>query len=155
MILVLVGTNPYSFARLVRQVDKLAVDRGWEVFMQLGNTPEEPEHCRFERFIEKDVVIDLIGRADVVITHGGFGSIRDVLAAGKTPVVVPRLQQFSECNDVQLELVRELDELGKVIAVYDIADLEQAIEQVPDFVGGHVAENRIPRIIGDFLREQL
>jgi UDP-N-acetylglucosamine transferase subunit ALG13 len=71
------------------------------------------------------------------------------------PVVVPRQQEFNECNDYQLELVRELDEMGKILAVYDIAALEQAINKARNFVSEHITENRIPSIIDDFLKKNL
>ncbi len=155
MILVLVGTNPYSFERLVSEVDRLAKAGVADFFVQLGNTPYEPAHCDFERFVDKDIILKKMAEADVIICHGGFGSIRDALATGKVPVVVPRLQEKNECNDYQVELVKELDSEGRIVAVYDIAGLEDAIGQAPlkDFVGGE--GNRIPRIIQEFIDQNV
>ena len=151
MILVLVGTNPYSFERLVAEVDRLAAEKKADFFVQLGNTPFEPSHCLFERFIDKDIILKKMAKADVIICHGGFGSIRDALATGKVPIVVPRLPEKSECNDYQVELVKELEEEGRIIAVYDINDLAAAIEKAPHtrYVGGE--GNRIPGIIQNFI----
>ena len=151
MILTLVGTNPYSFERLVATIDHLAAEKQWEVFVQLGNTPYEPVNCVFERFVDKDIILKKMEEAEVIICHGGFGSIRDALATGKVPVVVPRMPEKSECNDYQVELVKELEEEGRIIAVYDINDLAAAIEKAPHtrYVGGE--GNRIPGIIQNFI----
>ena len=80
MIAVLLGTNPYSFEPLVMAVDAIAERGEEEFFVQLGNTPYEPRHCAFVRFIEKELLEEKIDAATLVITHGGFGSIRDALA---------------------------------------------------------------------------
>ena len=53
-----------------------------------------------------------------------------ISTAGKKPVVVPRRKAFGEhVNDHQLELARELESLGRVYVVYDLACLPDAIQQ--------------------------
>jgi len=153
VIVVLVGTNPYSFERLVKAVDDIAADGKKEFFVQLGNTPYEPHNCSFERFIDKPVLEEMMEVADVVICHGGFGSIRDGLAHGKPVIAVPRQQALGECMDRQEELVRELEDQGRILAVYDIAALEEAIEKAKSFHGNQGERNRIPQIISDYLRQ--
>ena len=125
--------------------------RGWDVLIQLGNSTDFPKHCKWEHFIDKNKILELIDQAEVVVCHGGFGSIRDCLAAGKTPVVVPRLPEKNESVDHQVEIARELEQAGRIIAVYDIDDLESAIERAPSFESSGVDDNRIPLIIQDYL----
>jgi UDP-N-acetylglucosamine transferase subunit ALG13 len=155
VIVVLVGTNPYSFERLVKKVDELANANSWDVFIQLGNTAYVPRHCDFERFITKDELVKKISAADAVICHGGFGSIRDVLACGKPVIAVPRKPQLGESNDVQEELVRELEKEGRVLAVYDIERLQETIELAKSFVSSGSPGHRIPQLIQEFLTNQL
>ena len=152
LIAVLTGTGPDTFERLIRPLDELAGRHGWEVFVQLGHTPFEPQWCRYERFVERSILMDIVEEAEIVITHGGFGSMRDALALGKPVVAVPRRVDFNEVqDDHQEELVSELERGGYVIGVRDTGDLEEAIERARSFSPGIVPKSRIPDLIQGFL----
>ncbi len=133
MIFVTVGTHEQQFNRLVSAVDNL-VNSGSvveEVFIQLGYSTYEPKCCKWERMLSFDRMQDFMTSADVVITHGGPSSFMEVLALGKTPIVVPRLAVFGEhVNNHQLDFVKEVYNSGKgIIPVYDISELLEAISQ--------------------------
>ncbi len=151
MIAVLLGTNPYSFERLVRSIDTLAADNKWDVFIQLGNTSYEPSYCRYERFMEKDALVEIIRKSEFIICHGGFGSIRDGLAAEKVVVAVPRKPELNESPDYQEELVQELESEGRILAVYEIENLFSVIEQARRFESSAKQINKIPQIIQEFI----
>lgn len=151
MILVLVGTNPYSFDRLVRAVDQYAFRSGEDVFVQLGHTAYIPQHAKHTRFLEKDEVARKILEAELVITQGGFGSIADCLRAGKKVVAVPRKPELNEAPDRQEELVRELEKLGFVTGVYDVANLDDAITLARTTKIKDRERNAIPAIINKFI----
>jgi UDP-N-acetylglucosamine transferase subunit ALG13 len=151
VIVALIGTNPYSFDRMVRPLDEAAGRNGWDVFIQLGHTRYEPRHCRFERFLERDRLLGLIEKAELLVTQGGFGSIREALQYAKPVVAVPRKPELKESQDHQEELVRELEAMGYVLGVYDASQMERAIEKARTFVPASRKESRIPRIIGEFL----
>jgi UDP-N-acetylglucosamine transferase subunit ALG13 len=60
------------------------------------------------------------------------GSILVATNAGHTPIVVPRLKRFGEhVDDHQVHLIDELERLGKVIVVHDVADLPAAVADAP------------------------
>ena len=151
MILVITGTNPYSFERLVRAVDDWARLNHKDVFIQLGNTPYEPTCCRFRRFLPLDQMRTLICDAEVVICQGGFGSLRDCLAAGKKVVAVPRYPSLGESTDDQEETVRSLEEDGRLLAVYDITDLAETIARSRDFQPSHGVPSRVVDIVEDYI----
>lgn len=151
MIAVLLGTNPYSFERLVRAVDEIAKHQRREVFVQLGHTAYEPQTCRWERFLEHDRLLALLERAELVICQGGYGSIRDSLALGLKVIAVPRQPQLGESVDDQSGLVRALEQAGRILAVYDVAELEQALNKAADFSPSSSEPCRIPQIIRQYL----
>ncbi|GAM10717.1 hypothetical protein OR1_03010 [Geobacter sp. OR-1] len=155
MILVLVGTNPYCFERLVRAVDLYAEQSGEDLFVQLGHTAYIPRYASHRRFLEKSAVHEKILQSELVITQGGFGSIADCLRAGKKVVAVPRKPELNEAPDCQEELVRELERLGLVTGVYDIADLPRAINEARtrDIAIKHC--NRIAEIISGFIEDNI
>jgi UDP-N-acetylglucosamine transferase subunit ALG13 len=153
LILVLMGTNPYNFDRLVRAVDEYALRDEEEIFIQLGHTSYIPKKTRYERFLEKPEILAKIREADLVITQGGFGSIADCLKEGKRIVAVPRKPEFQEAPDRQEELVRELERLGRLIGVYDIVELPDAIQRAKNMNFKPGAWNIIPQIISSFIEE--
>jgi len=69
-------------------------------------------------------------KAKVVVTHGAM-TIVDALEQGTPVVVVPRLKRYNEViDDHQLDFARELEKQGKVIAVYDVDRLDEALKKV-------------------------
>jgi len=151
VIVVLLGTNPYSFERLAMAMDELACRRRWDVFVQLGHTAYEPAHCKWVRFMEHDRLLTLMKLAGTIVSQGGFGSLRDGIALGLKVVAVPRQPGLGESVDDQAGLVRTLENMGHILAVYDICNLEAVIDQADLFVPKAPGKSRIPHIIGDYL----
>lgn len=151
MIFTMIGTNPYSFDRLVRPLDELAEKNNWDVFIQLGHTTFEPKHCGYKDFLDKEMMLKHIEDSEIIICHGGFGSIRDSLSYNKPIVTVPRKPELNESQDYQEEMVKELEESGYVIAVYDIEELEDAIEKARTFKPNARQNSKIPAIINEFM----
>lgn len=133
MVFVTVGTHEQPFDRLVRAVDALVAGGTLRegVFVQTGYCTYEPEHCEWERFVPALEMRSRMEAADVVVTHGGPSSFIEAMAAGKVPVVVPRLARFGEhVNDHQEAFVRLVAERqGGIVPVYDVADLADAIKE--------------------------
>ena len=152
LIVVLVGTNPYNFTRLVQFMDDYARVSGEEVFIQLGHTQYCPSFAVYERFLSKKELIEKVRQADLVIAQGGFGSIADCLIEGKKVIAVPRKPELNEAPDRQEELVRELEKLDRIIGVYEIKDLTAAIKQARnrDFAEGNA--HRIPSLVKEFIK---
>lgn len=153
MILVLVGTNPYSFKRLVRAADEYAAASGERMFIQLGNTDYIPKHAQHKRFLEREELLSNIRKADLVITQGGFGSIADCLRENKRVVAVPRKPELNEAPDRQEELVRELDGLGRLVGVYDIADLPVAIKKAISIEFERSQKHSIGELVREFIKD--
>lgn len=131
MIFVTVGTDEHSFQRLIKKVDEL-IEKGLikDVIFQIGNTSYEPKNGKFFRFETYDKIKELNKKADLIITHGGAGSIITALMFGKKIIAVPRLKKFNEhINDHQLEIVKKMEEENRIIGVYNIDDLYYAIKK--------------------------
>ena len=108
MIFVIVGTNYFSFDMLLKAVD-LDVPTKYPKIMQVGVSLYEPKTCDYFDYKDKKSIIRLISQSDLVITHGGFGTIMDALAMQKKIIAVPRRADLGECLDNQAELVRYFD----------------------------------------------
>lgn len=155
MIVALIGTGPDSFERLVRPLDDLAKENGWDVFIQLGHTPYEPKHCSFERFVERDRLLKMIEAAELVITQGGYGGIRDALKLDKPIVAVPRDPSLNESPDCQEEMVRAMEQQGYLIGVYDIRQLAVAIQRARVFVPAGRSPSAIPAMLAEYLSRSI
>lgn len=130
MIFVTVGTHTQSFDRLLHEMDRLVGEGAIreKVVGQIGNSAYEPRNFKWFRFTSFDELDRLYSGADVLVTHGGAGSILNGLDRGKPVVSVPRLKKYGEhVNDHQMDLVKFLERKGKIVAVYDVRDLKDAI----------------------------
>lgn len=130
MIFVTVGTHEQPFDRLVEAVDGLkgkGIIPG-DVFIQTGYSSYVPRFCDFSDFIGFNEMIERIQSADIVITHGGTGSIMLVLYNGKIPVVMPRQGTYNEhIDDHQVRFCEKMESKGKILAVYEADKLESVI----------------------------
>ena len=131
MILVLVGTNFFSFDRLVEEVD-LKIAKTHEVVMQIGITKYIPINAKYFKYKDKDFILDQIKKSDLVITHGGYGSMIDSILLGKKVVAVPRKLEYKECLDNQIELVKYFESKKYVVGCYDINNLQHLVKECLD-----------------------
>ncbi len=105
MIFVSVGTQKFQMDRLMKQVEKLAKDMPEERFVvQYGYSNYVPANCEVHQFMDRDTFSKCIDESDILILHGGVGTIMQGLNRHKRIIVVPRLKQFGEhVDDHQLE----------------------------------------------------
>lgn len=127
MIMCLIGTNPYDFTRLVKEVDFIAARSKLDIFVQIGNTTYLPKNCKYSKFLPRDEVYKLIESSELVITQGGFGSMTDAILQQKPLIAVPRSKDLKEAQDNQQELVQYFESKGYLKACYDVSKLENLI----------------------------
>lgn len=129
---VTVGTLPNDFSRLLSKVDEL-VEQGiiaGKVFAQIGHSKYIPKNYDYVDFLDIYGFENKIKGNSIVITHGGVGSIMTALKFGKKVIVVPRYKRFGEIEDAhQLDISQELERQSKIVAVYDIKDMDKAVEK--------------------------
>ena len=93
MILVFLGTQNNSFHRLLEEIQK-NIDNGniiEEVIVQKGYTKFESNNMTLYNQLPSDEIMELTEKADLVITHGGVGSIINSIKRNKKDIAVPRL----------------------------------------------------------------
>lgn len=130
MIFVTVGTHEQPFDRLVQAVDELKEKKiiTRDVFIQTGYSTYTPRFCEHAPLIGFDDMLRRMETAEVVITHGGTGSIMLVLYKGKIPLVVPRQSRYNEhIDDHQVHFCKMMETKGKILAAYEMEDLETAV----------------------------
>ena len=76
-------------------------------------------------------------QAEIVVTHGGTGSIMLILYHGKIPLVMPRQKKYHEhVDDHQVLFCKTMESRQKIIAVYESEDLGTAIKNYAQSVRG-------------------
>jgi UDP-N-acetylglucosamine transferase subunit ALG13 len=134
VIFVTVGTNEAAFDRLLVALDALPASASMLVQTGASNVPVTKARC--VEFLPYDEVVTSMREATIVVTHAGVGSVLTALAAGKRPVVVPRLRRFGEAvDDHQVEFARQLAPTGLIRVVEDLDELGAALTP-SDELGG-------------------
>ena len=118
MILVTLGTQNNSFHRLLEKIqemiDKKVIKE--KVIVQAGRTKFESKDMEILGIVPEKKLKKLMEKADLIITHGGVGSIVTALKLHKKVIAVPRLSGFNEhVNDHQIEIVDTFDKQGLLI----------------------------------------
>ena len=129
MIFVALGTQTYSFDRLLRGLDE--VDE--ELVVQGGASTHRPAGATWFDFLDFPQLLEYVRAARVVVSHAGVGTVMTVVGEGKRPVVVPRLARYDEAvDDHQLSFARRMQEAGLVRLVEDPAELRAAVATTPE-----------------------
>lgn len=130
-ILVTIGTF-VPFDRLIREVDRLC-QKGLiheSVKAQIGYSSFRPQYIDSFSSCSYDELNQLMQESEIVICHGGSGSLLSALKAGCKVVAVPRLVEHGEVYDNhQLQIIRALESRGLIEAAYDPGEIHSALER--------------------------
>jgi len=136
MIFLTVGTQ-FPFDRLVKTVDDV-FDQGLideEIFAQIGENSYKPRNFESVTSLEKKLFDKHLKQASSVISHAGMGTITMALDNNKPLLVMPRSKKYGEVvNDHQAAIARKFEELGHILAVYDVKELPDGIRKLKNFV---------------------
>jgi beta-1,4-N-acetylglucosaminyltransferase len=128
-----VGNGTQSFARLFNAIAQIHSLLPQPVTVQTGHNDVDLPGCTVFKFTDQDQFRRLVQDNELIISHGGVGTLLTAVEFGRRPVVVPRLGGYGEiANDHQLSLMKELTALELIhpVAETDPARLGQAIVQV-------------------------
>ena len=136
MILVTLGTQDKTYVRLLEKINQL-IDQGLikdKVVVQAGFTKYSSDNMEIFDLIPQDEFNNLMSKADLVITHGGVGNIISALEKNKKVIAVPRLAKYGEhIIDHQTQIIAKFNDLGYIIGLQDVDELDRAIKEVKKF----------------------
>lgn len=158
MILVVLGTQDKTFERLIEKIDKEIINGNIkdEVIVQAGNTKYTSNRMKIVDFLSINEFQNLIKKCDLLITHGGAGSILDGIYNHKKVIAVPRLAKYKEhVNDHQLQIVREFSKLGYILGCENVEELPIYLEKVKTFIPKEYksSNEKMLKIIEDFIEK--
>ena len=133
MILVTLGTQDKEFTRLLNMLEHSNIKD--EIIVQAGGSSDyKSDKMKIFKFVSMDEMDKLLDKADIVITHGGSGSILSAIKKGKLVLAIPRLSKYGEhINDHQTEIVSEYVKEGYILDIKENDDIDKKIEELKEF----------------------
>ena len=155
MIFVTLGTNDKSFKRLLDAFEK-EIELGnikEKVVVQSGFTKYDSKYMKVIDLMSMDEFNKYIKECDLLVTHGGVGTILDGLKLGKKIIAFPRLSKYKEhVNDHQIEIINEFCREGYILTG-EVNNLKEVIESSKTFTPKKYTSNnnRFNKMIKDFI----
>ena len=145
MIFVTLGTQDKPFKRLLKEVDE-CIEKGIikdTVIVQAGYTKYKSDNMVIHDYLDMDEFEEYMNKADLIICHGGVGSILGGLNKKKRVIAAPRLSKFKEhVNDHQIQIIDNFIKRGYIVGVRDVSELPAAIKKVKNFTPIPYKSNR-------------
>lgn len=137
MILVALGTQDKKFTRLLDAVQK-QIDLGnikEKVIVQAGCTSDyKSDDMEIIDLIPLDEYDKLIKKCDILICHGGVGSIISGLKNNKKVIAAPRLEKYGEhTNDHQIQIIDNFSKAGYLIPLNNFDELDIILDKIKNF----------------------
>ena len=136
MILVVLGTQDKDFSRLLKAVER-EVQNGTiqdRVVVQAGQTHYESSCMEILDLLPAPEFEKLMDDADLIITHGGAGTILSAIKKGKKVIAAARLAKYGEHhNDHQKQIIGEFAKQGYLLELKDFQKLDKMIEKSKTF----------------------
>ena len=159
MILVTLGTQDKSFKRLLEAIDR-QVELGNikdKIVVQAGCTKYESKNMEIFDLIPMEKFDDLIKSCDLLITHGGVGSIITGLKNNKKVIAAARLFKYKEhTNDHQLQIIENFSNDGYILSLDNFDELDKILEKAKKFKPKKYVSNtdKMIKIIEDYIDDK-
>ena len=98
--------------------------------VQIGYSDFESNQMELFDFCTRQQMLVYMREADVIISHGGYGTIIDSLVLKKKVIVVPRSSRLGESKDNQSELASYFEAQGLVLVANNSIELVGCMDKV-------------------------
>lgn len=137
MILITLGTQDKPFYRLLDAVQKQIDNKKIKdkVIVQAGISSDfKSKDMEIFDLIPMDEYDKLIKECDILITHGGVGSIITGIKNNKKVIAAARLKRYGEhVNDHQLQIIENFTDSGYILSLNNFEELDSVLEQIKKF----------------------
>ena len=158
MIFVTLGTQDKEFSRLLKAIDR-EIEKGnikEKVVVQAGCTKYESKNMEVLDLVPQDEFEKLMNEADLLITHGGVGSILTGIKRGKPVIAAARLKKYKEhTNDHQKQIIKEFSDAGYILELRDFNKLGKMIEKAKTFKAKKFESNthNMVKLLDDYIEK--
>jgi len=120
MIFITVGTT--AFDSLIQAVDEISLAINKKIICQIADGNYIPTQCEYFRF--KPTIEKEFRDAELIICHGGAGTLFKLLELRKKVIAVPNLERSDKH---QSDLIDTLSAGNYIISCYKLSDLKDKI----------------------------
>lgn len=146
MILVALGTQDKKFNRLLEMIDTEISNGNIKdsVVVQAGKSVNyKTNNMQLFSIIPIDEFNNLLKKCDLLITHGGVGTIIQGLKYNKRIIAIPRLKKYKEhTNDHQKQIVDKFSKDGYILACNDQESFKTMIKKIKNFTPKNFVSNK-------------
>ncbi len=159
MIFVTLGTQDKSFVRLLKAIDR-EIEKGTikeKVIVQAGLTKYSSPNMEILDLVSEEQFDELVDKCDLLITHGGAGSILAGIKKNKKIIAAARLAKYKEhTNDHQKQIIKEFSNKGYIIEMRDFNQLGKLIEKSKTFKPKKFISNtkNMEKLITDYIEQE-
>lgn len=135
-VFVSVGTQKFPFDRLLKLAEQAAQAGGPkdQYFAQSGFCNYTPQCITCKPFLQKEEFEQQIQDCDLLIVHGGVGTIITALKYQKKVVVIPRLGKYGEhVDNHQMQIARSFEQKGLVLCYREGDDILALVEKAKTY----------------------
>ena len=126
MIFVILGTQDKPFTRLLEAIDRCDINE--RIVVQAGYTQYSSSKMEVFDYVGNQDFENYLKEADLIICHGGIGTIMQAVNFDKKIIAIPRLKEFHEHhNNHQKEVLDNFATEGYVLTTDNLANLNQLI----------------------------
>lgn len=133
-IFVTLGSSTQNFNRLLGKIDELIDENIFkDVAVQSNSSDYVPKNYKIKNHLNFDEYEKFVKDCDILITHGGVGSIFDGLINNKKIIAFPRMSEYREAvNDHQKQIVDKFYNEGYILTG-KIDELDKLITNIEKF----------------------
>ena len=145
MILITLGTQDKPFHRLLeavqKQIDNKVIKE--KVIVQAGISSDfQSNDMEIFDLIPMDEYDRLITECDILITHGGVGTIIAGIKNNKKVIAAARLEKYGEhVNDHQLQIVENFTNSGYILSLDNFDELDLVLKKLKKFKPNNFKSN--------------
>ncbi|MCR5608210.1 MAG: glycosyl transferase [Lachnospiraceae bacterium] len=160
MIFVVLGTQKFQFDRLLKKIDEL-IERNEiteKVVAQIGNSDYEPKNYEYYKLMDKEMFNKYIEECDVLVCHGGVGTILSALAMHKKIVACPRLKKYKEhVDDHQKDITTAFEQKNYIFSCENLKKLGSNIKEAKmhDFDEYKTSHTQLVGFLNDYLAHEV
>jgi len=141
MTLITLGTQKQPFTRLMYAIENS--DLNGKIIAQVGPNKYKSSKIEMFSYIDYEKMNEYVEKADLIITHGGTGSIIGALKKDKKIIACARLKKHDEMvDDHQLEIVNNFAEDGYILELSEDGNLNELLKEIKTFKPNKFKSNR-------------
>ncbi len=142
--MIFVTTGTIGSDDIIKKIDEIAPNLDDTVFVTLARGNYIPKNCKWVRYTPQ--ITTYFRKADLMITHGGAGTLFECLLLNKRIIAVPQKH-----TDDQSDIVNKLSEEGYILKCDNLNELEKYIKDKRKLKKYSRSENTIAEEIKRFL----